>query len=369
MSRTLTALLSTDLTKKVANIVFVECDDQQANTAFLKYTNTLFVHEKWLDFWRAHQGFPCEVSDLSQAETEDFFCRHLAEELYKRAILAIAGVTDMSKPVMTSNTPPLQLPFRRSREKIREMPTMIRTTLGPLAGSLSVSWSDGYSLAFARKFGLQLEYLVVLHGLRCAERAYQLVYREAEDLCDCPHKLVAQSLNCAVFEALDGQSRFPMVVRRREGSIYGHPPAPVSPDTALNGRASSLSLRVEVDEMSDSSSGDSDAYNPDMWTSKDNLPTQKDSRGHPECFPDDVLPADADSDVNDTPGLRMDISKRASHRPEQPVSWSNPVAKAEVVAELENLSQKVRPNRTLDHGESDQETEREPKRRKISHTG
>ncbi|KAH8691838.1 hypothetical protein BGW36DRAFT_431085 [Talaromyces proteolyticus] len=229
--RVLSALLAAHVTSRNTQIVYVQCDDNRPNVVYLKERNRLYVHEKWLDFWRAHSNAPCEVSQVGQGGPEELFCGHLVEDLYKQAIMAISHPLQ-ERQLLLKEARSLQVLFRQCKEKIREMPTMIRLVQGNSAGSLTVTWNDSYSRAFSRKYGIAVTYFVILHGISCSAERQTLWYHKDRICCDCPQKLVPQATNTVVFEGLDGQPRFPMVARFRDHTIYGLPPDPIAPNVS-----------------------------------------------------------------------------------------------------------------------------------------
>ena len=279
MNRALSALLLAYPKGKQTEIRYVRCADSKTNLTYLKDQNLLLVHHKWLDFWSAHRGSPCEVSETSQKEIEEFFCEHLVEELFKRAIVAMHSSSELMDP---RHSQPLQFALRQINQKIHDMPTEIQIIRGQ--GSLQVSWNDGYTRAFSKRFGSTVEYLVVLHSEACQGQMLRLVYENDQVRCNCPRRLVPQSLNCVLFENLDDKRRFPMVVRRKDGAIYGHPPAPVSPIITASGDLNTpgAGLLVEADETSSEYSD----YSPNMWR-----PNQSGNTTDSEsCHSEELLP-------------------------------------------------------------------------------
>jgi hypothetical protein len=182
------------------------------------------------------------VELLGRHDSEGFFCDHVVEELYKRATMAICyPIEGLPQAEL------LQKLFRQGREKIREMPTMIRTTPVEGSTSLRVSWNNGYTRLFSEIYGPRVKYLLVLHGTACIAEAEKLIYRESFNSCDCPSDVVPENVGSPVFEGLDGQARFPMVARFEDGSIYGVPPPPMSPAGSFEiSRSSILSAQPQV---------------------------------------------------------------------------------------------------------------------------
>jgi hypothetical protein len=145
-------------------IIYV-CDDNKTNLAYLKERNLLYVHEKWLDFSRVHSSSECAVTLVSDGDSQGFFCDHVVEELYKRAIMAICHPIDGLRQNFPKQAESLQLLLRQSRDKIHEMPTMVQTTPVYGATSLRVSWNDGYTELsrryMVRKLNIWLFYMVL----------------------------------------------------------------------------------------------------------------------------------------------------------------------------------------------------------------
>jgi hypothetical protein len=238
VDRALRALLAADPATRHTRVIYVRCDGSKANLAFLKERNVIYVHERWLDFWRAHSGLECTVAQLSRGEPETLFCEHVVEALYKRAMIAICPPLESPQQIQLRQLEPLQVLFARSGEKLREMPRMIQTCLVEGSRSLRVSWNDGYSRGFSRDYGSRIEYLVVLHQIGCLAEAEKLLYNKSDGSCDCPRKQVLQSVGSVMFDRLDGQPRFPMVVRFKDKAIYGLPPPAIAPAVLCAGPVS-----------------------------------------------------------------------------------------------------------------------------------
>ncbi|KAJ5198742.1 uncharacterized protein N7498_007859 [Penicillium cinerascens] len=207
-------------------IVYVTSDDEKTSVVFAKESNILYVHEKWLDISRAHLGVECLASTTYIDDSDGFFCEHVVEEIFHRALALIyrpLKLNYLSSPLEDSP----HIIFQTSRGKLQDMPRGIRTETIENK-SLKVLWDDGHSRAFSRAYGLQVEYIVILHLLTCFAAMETLLFREKDILCECPRKYVSQMQGFAIFTSLDGEPRFPMVARHKDEAIFGFPPLPLA---------------------------------------------------------------------------------------------------------------------------------------------
>lgn len=235
-SRAFGALFGLHAPSKNTRVIYVQFKDNLPNLAYSKKDDILYVHEKWLDFKRAHGTSRCEISEIGDA-TADSFCDHVVDDMFKSAVLAVRRPIDPPYQIMVKDVQSLQGLIRKCKVKTREMPYNVQITRGTTRDSLRVTWKDSYTRAFAERFGSFVTYLVILHGAACILEAHRLWYRKDCITCECPRQEVPLApngaYNVAVFEDLDGKPRFPMVARFRqssaEPSLWGLPPPPISP--------------------------------------------------------------------------------------------------------------------------------------------
>jgi hypothetical protein len=275
-SRAFGALFGMYAPCKETRIVYVQFNDNIPNMAFSKEHNILYVHEKWLHFWRAHRTSPCEISELGDAPS-DIFCDHVVDDMFKSAVLAVWRPIAPPYNIMVKDVQSLQSLIRKCKGKTREMPFKVQITTGAQTDSLRVTWKDNYNRAFAERLAASVNYFVVLHGAACILEAYRLWYREHCLTCDCPRQIVQLAPNgtdnVAVFENLDNKPRFPMVARCRqpsdEPSLWGLPPSPVSPISSLIEDGPNEPILDERFSLDDESSESSETYSPVLKISYD----------------------------------------------------------------------------------------------------
>lgn len=270
--RAFRALLAAEQHTQQIRIVYVSSESETTNAAYLKERNTLYIHERWLDFNRAHNGSECAALCVSRASDEHFFCDHVVEELYKRIIALIWSPFEILANVPSQQAEPLHVLLQRCRERLREMPRMIQThSIEGANNSLRVSWDDGHSRAFSRIYGSRVQYMVVLHATTCLENHTALVHMK-DSACDCPRKLVPQGLANTVFDSLDDQVRFPMVASFKEGSLYGLPPPARSPAVRVHSKPAPLAFSVlgmpDCRDAIEQNSGDMEVCHKDVKWAK-----------------------------------------------------------------------------------------------------
>lgn len=178
VSRALRALLAHDHRTREIQVVFVCCEDAEVDMAFNHMANTLYLHEKWLDFQRVHVDSECPVWLSSEPSSDGFFCDHVVEELYKRAVVMIFKEVEQLWLSQSDHVRSVRSLFQRSRTKLRQMPRMIRTVPVEQGVGILVSWLDGESKAVSEVYGSQFMYQVVLHSSGCSDRLGQLLYLE-----------------------------------------------------------------------------------------------------------------------------------------------------------------------------------------------
>ncbi|KAJ5819495.1 hypothetical protein N7474_005086 [Penicillium riverlandense] len=254
--------LAEPLTETV-RLVYVSSDNEKTSIAFAKDRNILYIHEKWLDRKRAHSSSGCTAAmNFPLSHSETFFCDHLVEEIYQRALALIQPSLEPMSPHSEEDLP--YNIFRTCREKLSEMPRGIRMV--PSGNMLfHVFWSDGFSRAFAETFGACVEYIVILHYTSCYLESDRLLFRQDEPRCDCPRKHVSEGDNEVFFQVSDEQPRFPMVARNKENALFGLSPPATTP--------------VKIDSVSLSTNGCSSLVKPE---SEDPVTVKIEGRTGPE---------------------------------------------------------------------------------------
>jgi len=273
--RALSAALSLDRRMEHIRVQFVKGGDTEIDLLFKEEEQLLLVHEKWLDFQRIHEGASCEMSRLARerpVEKEAFSCDHVVEDLFELAINEIRGPLNLDQ----SESVTLR---RVARERIRQIPRLIKVLRTCRANDLEVSWSGNESVIISKKYGANILYHVILHkmstcwpkkgellhqagtypfpggALQIVERLLMTLDAESAPAypgssshpleatnasCGCARQVASQSDTKATFSDLDHREEyFPMIARTRDKSFFGIPPAPVAPEAATDSNAAS----------------------------------------------------------------------------------------------------------------------------------
>jgi hypothetical protein len=85
VDRSFRALLTSDPRTKDIRVHFCHREDVKIDLAFSNEEMVLYVHSKWLEVEMAHTHQVCPAK--SELTDEVFFCDHVVEELYRRAIM------------------------------------------------------------------------------------------------------------------------------------------------------------------------------------------------------------------------------------------------------------------------------------------
>jgi hypothetical protein len=140
-------------------VQFVKGGDTEIDLLFREKGKLLRVHEKWIDFQRIHEGTSCEMSRLARerpVEMEAFSCDHVVEDLFELTLNDIRGPLklDHSESVILR---------RVARERIQQIPRLIKVFRTGRANELEVSWTGNESGIISKKYGANIRYHVTLH--------------------------------------------------------------------------------------------------------------------------------------------------------------------------------------------------------------
>jgi hypothetical protein len=159
--RALQASLSLDRRMEGIKVQFVKGGETEIDLLFRKEEKLLRVHETWIDFQRIHNAASCEVFRLTRErpiETEAFLCDHVVEDLFELALNDIRGPLELDQSECV-------LLRRVARERIRQMPRLIKVSRTGLANELEVSWTGNESGIVSKKYGGDIWYHVTLHKM------------------------------------------------------------------------------------------------------------------------------------------------------------------------------------------------------------
>ena len=172
--RALSASLSLDRRMKDVKVKFVKGGDTGIDLLFREEENLLRVHEKWIHFQRIHEGASCEVSRLARersVEMEAFSCDHIVEDLFELALNDIRGALKLDRSECVT--------LRRvARERIQQIPRLIKVFRTGRANELEVSWTGNESGIISKKYGANIRYHVILHKVStCWSKRGELLHQ------------------------------------------------------------------------------------------------------------------------------------------------------------------------------------------------
>lgn len=248
VARTLRALLALDESTQETTVVFVRCETNLVDVAYRADENLLYIHEKWLHAPDSHQGFP----DPAKVQPGAFIGQHLVEDLYRRAVAIIWQQTKdwQSTNHLHQSTNRLQQVLLLSRQRLHQMPRKIQVACTEDENTVTIFFYTGHSLVFIDLYGLQIFYLVVLHGTGCTTEMAQLVYDSSHDVCQCPRQRVPLSSRTAIFHDVGEGPWTPMIakmpddiasvrhhlpssnLKAQDGALVGIPPQVATPSEA-----------------------------------------------------------------------------------------------------------------------------------------
>ncbi|GFG16460.1 hypothetical protein IFM61392_09518 [Aspergillus lentulus] len=202
-----------------SSIEFVHSEDSNIAMLTDRRRNSTLINQKWLDVDAAHATGHCHDGPKLSANGP-FSCDHIVEELFI-----------MFQDELSKHAPSLMSYERRHREW---------RLLSSMPGSLRVTWEDGATESFSKRYGHQTVYHVVLHEERCAPVMGHLLHGETADLqierapCGCFQKLTSRNLRVVEFAHLDSAKKyFPMIAVNERGAFYGAPPRAILPSVTL----------------------------------------------------------------------------------------------------------------------------------------
>jgi hypothetical protein len=170
--RALKASLLLDPRLKDIKVQFVKGGDTEIDLLFEKEECLLRIHENWINFRRIHEVASCEVFRLARGrplETEAFFCDHIAEDLFELALDDIRGALELDLAECA-------ILRRVARERIRQMPRLVKVSKTRLANELEVSWIGNESGIVSEKYGANIRYHVTLHKMSsCKQKKAELL--------------------------------------------------------------------------------------------------------------------------------------------------------------------------------------------------
>jgi hypothetical protein len=178
--RALKASLSLDPRMEDIKVQFVKGGKTEIDLLFRKEENLLRIHEKWVNFQGIHEVASCEIFRLTRGrpgEMEAFLCDHVVEDLFELALDNIRGPLDLGQAECVA--------IRRvARERIRQMPRLIKVSQTGLANELEVSWIGNESGIVSKTYGADIQYHVTLHKMStCGSKRNQLLYHIGK--CNC----------------------------------------------------------------------------------------------------------------------------------------------------------------------------------------
>lgn len=160
-----------------SSIEFVNSDDSNIAMLTDRRRNSTLINQKWLDMDAAHTTGHCH-DGLTLSANGPFSCDHIVEELFT-----------MFQDELSKHAPSLISYERRHHEwrliraKLQLMPRDITLQLSSMPGSLRVTWEDGATESFSKRYGHQIMYHVVLHEERCAPVMGHLLHGEKGRAC------------------------------------------------------------------------------------------------------------------------------------------------------------------------------------------
>ncbi|PYH97839.1 hypothetical protein BO71DRAFT_426712 [Aspergillus ellipticus CBS 707.79] len=180
-----------------ATVEYATGDGTDMSVLFRHKDQQLKIHERYLDFDRAHESASCQASEPSDQHNDHlrvFFCDHLVEDIYEQA----------SEPQ-----------------------------------KLTVKWLDGGNELVRQHYGMRIVYGVTLHKIStCANFAAKLLHIKVvntdEDIhCGCKTTTTSQNAREVTFAGLDSAEKyFPLIAKDKHESSYGLPPEAISPTPA-----------------------------------------------------------------------------------------------------------------------------------------
>jgi hypothetical protein len=172
--RALKASLLLDQKTEDINIQFVKGGETEIDLLFRKEEKLLQVHEKWVDFQRVHEAASCEVFRFMQEqpiEMQAFFCDHVVEDLFELALNDTRGSLELDQAKCVR--------LRRvARERIRQMPRLIKVSRTVNANELEVSWTGNESGMVSKMYGADIRYYIILHRMNtCSSKKGALLHQ------------------------------------------------------------------------------------------------------------------------------------------------------------------------------------------------
>lgn len=132
----------------------------------------LLIHEKWLDFTKAHENTSCEIALLARdrpLHDVPFSCDHIVEDLFELVM------NDVRRALKFSHAEASTI-RGFVRERIPQMPRGIKVIAPNEAGVLEVTWKGNESGVIAENYGREIEYHVTLHKMSsCATKKSDLI--------------------------------------------------------------------------------------------------------------------------------------------------------------------------------------------------
>jgi len=155
-------------------VEFVKGGETEIDLLFRKEENLLRIHEKWINFQNIHEVASCEIFRLTRerpGEMEAFLCDHVVEDLFELALDDIRGPLDLDHAECV-------VIRRVARERIRQMPRLIKVSTTGLDNELEVSWIGNESGIVSLKYGADIRYHVTLHKVStCGLKKDELLHR------------------------------------------------------------------------------------------------------------------------------------------------------------------------------------------------
>lgn len=161
-------------------VAFIRCEDAAVDVAFSRTPNIVYIHEKWLDFRTIHMHLECLVGLSAEPPSDEFFCDHVVEELYKRVVVVVFKEVEqlwLTQPMQDRSVSSLS---QKCWTKLCQMPRMIRTVPVENGLGILVSWLDGVSRVVSEIYGSQFVYRVVLHDTCCSDQLSQVLYTKSQ---------------------------------------------------------------------------------------------------------------------------------------------------------------------------------------------
>jgi len=172
------AVLFLDIRTKDLTISF-----KKGNTAGLNLLldgSELLIHERWLDFYKCHDGVSCPLTETPSTmdfNKELFSCDHVVIEWYGFVLNELLNRAGPNRIELEEVTRSLHV---KVSENLRNMPTRVEVAQGDEPQEIRVSWVDSAGVRAFELHRLDLECRITLHldNITCQKRKTDLLAPE-----------------------------------------------------------------------------------------------------------------------------------------------------------------------------------------------